>query len=225
MLRHRRRRLILRIVLFLGVLALVFAAPQIWITLRFSPQVYGRVADVPPHEYGVVFGAAVEPGGVLTDVARERIDAAVLLYKAGGVRKLFVSGTNRHNSEADAIARYAQDRGVPAGDLLVDGLGIDTHDTCRHLARIAAEAVLITQEYHLPRAMYYCANDGVQPVGLAANRLGLLPVRGVSAIDIYATRAGRAVREAGLTWLFALGLADRWSHEAEDIEASGGGPR
>lgn len=103
-------------------------------------------------------------------------------------------------------------------DITVDRLGIDTHDTCRHFAEVASEGVLITQEYHLPRAMYMCESEGLEVIGMAVNRLGILDSRGDNAAAVYGTRMSRFVRESGLSWLFILRIYDRVSDEAEAME-------
>jgi len=173
---------------------------------------------MPAREYGVVFGAYVFEDQSLSDAARERIEAAIQLYHHGKIRRLFISGDNRSSQQADAIAMYAQNHGVAASDIIVDRLGIDTHDTCRHFAKVASEGILLTQEFHLPRAMYMCERDGVDVIGLAVNRLGVLAARGDSTMVVYATRLLRFVRESLLTWLFILGVYDRVSNAAELLE-------
>ncbi|MBI5300980.1 MAG: YdcF family protein [Chloroflexi bacterium] len=145
----------------------------------------------------------------LTDVTRERIEAAILLYRQGAIQKLYVSADNRHNQEADAIARYAMSSGVSVEDIRIDRLGDTTNDTCRHFAQLKAEGVLLTQEFHLPRAMYLCESNGVAPIGLAVNRLGILAQRGDGWVDIYTIRLSRYVRESMLTWAFMVGMYDR----------------
>jgi vancomycin permeability regulator SanA len=77
---------------------------------------------------------------------------------------------------------------------------------------------MITQGYHLPRTMYMCEREGVDSVGLAVNRLGLLATRGDSTLAVYGTRVSRFVRESLLTWAFVLGIYDRISNEAEGME-------
>ena len=210
----RRRR---RAVAILG-LVLLFFAPHTALILHYDYTIYEQVQDVPLHEYAVVFGAYVEADGTLSDAALERVEAAVLLYQQGRVQRLFVSGTDWSNEQAQMMALHAIRRGVPEGDILVDGLGIDTHDTCRHFARIAGEGVLVTQRFHLPRAMYFCERDGVEVVGLAPNRLPILPERGSNLPAIVVTRIGRSFSEAWLTWSFLLGVYDRVSPEAEALE-------
>lgn len=210
----RKRRFVVLGVVFL---VLIFS-PQLLLIAHFRPDIYDQLGSVPVREYGVVFGAYVARDQTLSDAALERVEAAVRLYHQNKVRKLFVSGDNRSNEQASVMAQYAQSRGVREEDIVVDGLGIDTHDTCRHLAEVTSEGILITQGYHLPRTMYMCERDGVEAVGMAVNRLGILETRGDNAIAVYGTRAWRFVRESALSWLFILGIYDRISDEAEAVE-------
>jgi vancomycin permeability regulator SanA len=122
-------------------------------------------------------------GMTLADVTRERIEAAILLYKQGKIRRIFVSGDNRHNRETDNIAAYAVQRGVSANDVISDPIGIDTGDTCRHFRLIAPRAILLTQRFHLARALLMCEQNGIQVMGLAVDELGLLESRGDNAFE------------------------------------------
>ncbi len=202
------------------LLALLFFGPQLALVARFAGRIYADPREVPPAGYAAVLRAYVLEDGTLTDAALERTEGGVRLYREGRAARLFVSGDNRSHDQAEAMAGYARERGVAAEDVVVDPLGIDTHDTCRHFAAIAGEGVIVTQGYHLPRTMYMCESDGVEVVGLAVNRMDILSSRGSNLAAIYATRAGRFVREAGLTWLFLLGLYDRISQDAEILEGN-----
>ncbi|NJM58875.1 MAG: DUF218 domain-containing protein [Synechococcales cyanobacterium RU_4_20] len=213
-------------------LGLCFFVPQLLqiVGLQWprAARIHSRVETVPLSQYAIVFGAAVVNETTLTDVTRERVEAATLLYWQGRVRYLFISGDDRQSSQAQAMARYAIARGVPQSQIVIDPLGIDTHDTCRHFAvfgdRNSApkSVVLVTQGYHLPRAMLMCDRVGLQTSGLAANRLGLLTSRGSCPLEILWIRSARFVREAGLTWLYWLRIYDRLSNEAERLQPSGG---
>jgi vancomycin permeability regulator SanA len=189
-------------VLGIAVLVMFIFLPQFLLIIHFRPAIHNQLGIMPAKEYGVVFGAYVERDHALSDAALERVEAAVRMYHQNRIRKLFISGDNRSNEQAEVIARYAQSRGVSGEDIIVDGLGIDTHDTCRHFADVASEGILITQEYHLPRAMYMCERDGVEVIGMAVNRLGILDRRGENAAAVYRTRVSRFLRESALSWLF-----------------------
>ncbi len=186
--------------------------------LRVRPQIHSTIADVPLTQQAIVFGAAVIDENKLTDVTRERIEAAALLYWQGRVRYLFISGDNRYDKQAEAMGKYAIARGVPESHVTIDPIGIDTHDSCRHFVGIQEQAVLVTQAFHLPRAMLMCERNGIEITGLAANRLGILESRGSDRLEIARIRTGRFLREAGLTWLYLLGIYDRLSNEAEQLE-------
>jgi SanA protein len=217
--RRRKLQLIIQRLTLLGsIIGMLFVIPQAWITLAFRPQIFTAVETVPTQEYAVVFGAQVYADFSLSDVTRERIEAAIQLYEQKKVQKIFISGDNRHNQEAEAIAWYAEQKGIPTQAIMIDRLGIDTHDTCRHFAQLASKAVLVTQEFHLPRAMYLCEQEGIQVTGLAVNRLNIIQVRGSNPIEIYTIRTTRYIREAGLTWAYVLGLYDPFSNEAEQLE-------
>src|SRR5688500_11191288 len=122
------------IILFSAALVLLFFTPQIYLILSFDKNIYNKSDKLPKREYGVVFGARVRDDSTLSDAARERTEAAVILYRQGVIQKIFVSGDNRNNEEAVKIAKYAESKGILAESIVVDRLGIDTQDTCRHFA-------------------------------------------------------------------------------------------
>ena len=179
---------------------------------------YGSLEDVRPADTGIVFGAYVFEDGRLSDAAPERVKAAALPYNQGKVSSLLISGDERTNGQASEMALATERLGVPHDAIVIDPVGIDTHDTCRHADKASAEAILVTQSFHLPRAMLMCQHEGLQVTGLAANRLGPLPVRGANRIAVASTRLARFARESLLTWSSLLGLYERLSREAEDLE-------
>jgi vancomycin permeability regulator SanA len=126
----------------------------------------------PARHVAVVFGAGVrngQPSAVLFD----RVASAVALYRAGKVDKLLMSGDNRFETynEPGAMRRAALQLGVPDADIVLDYAGRSTYDTCYRARTIFGlrDAVLVTQGYHLDRALFTCRALGVDAVGLAAN--------------------------------------------------------
>jgi vancomycin permeability regulator SanA len=211
------KRLSRFVFLSFGLLIILFA-PQVWLKIKYKDLIYGQTDTIPAREFAVVFGAWVKEDHSLSDVTRERVEAGVRLYKFGKVKKLFISGDNRSNQQAEAIANYAILNGVNPNDIVIDKLGIDTNDTCKHFAKIGGTAVLVTQGYHLLRAMLMCERSKIDVLGLAAEKLNILSRRGRNLFQIYAVRTWRSTREAALTWSFLLGIYDRLSTEAENIE-------
>lgn len=206
------------VLIILLISAGLFFLPQIFLTLYFKNEIYSDINDIPQKDFAIVFGAAVRQDHSLSDVARERIAAAVLLYQQGKVKKLFISGDNRHNREVETIALFAIKQGVPEKDLILDPLGIDTGDSCRNFKPIYDKAILVTQRFHLPRSLLMCEKNQILATGLAVNELELIELRGDNVIQIYSIRLFRFLRESMLTWLFMTGLYDQLSNEAEVIQ-------
>lgn len=130
-------------------------------------------AQAPTARVAIVFGALVYPSGRLSPMLRDRVETAVQLYQAGKVEKLILSGDNRFvdYDEPGAMMAYAQARGVPRSALQPDYGGRRTYDTCYRAKAIFGldAAILVTQEFHLPRALFTCQQLGLDVVGVAAD--------------------------------------------------------
>jgi len=149
-------------------------ALRAWVGWRHREQIYAKVADVPPQPAAIVFGAGYWPGGRLSDALADRMETAIDLYKAGQVNKLLLTGDNRFvdYNEPAVMAEYAQTRGIPPQDLVLDYAGRRTYDSCYRARTIFGieRAVLVTQRFHLPRALFTCGHLGLDVVGVAADR-------------------------------------------------------
>lgn len=132
------------------------------------------VADAPSRPVAVVFGAGVWPDGTLSPTLLDRVDTAVELYRQGRVQGLLMSGDHRHPEydEPTAMRRHAIAAGVPAQAIATDPAGFRTYDTCARARAVYGvdRALLVTQRYHLPRALYTCRGHGIDAVGVIADR-------------------------------------------------------
>jgi SanA protein len=187
----RIRRLLLlttiAIVLTTGALLAIWG----WIQWRYDRQVLTDVAAAPKRPVAIVFGAGIRADGGLSPMLQDRMDTAIALYKAGKVRKLLVSGDNRfaNYNEPGRMYDYAVRRGVPARDVARDYAGRRTYDTCYRAAAVfgVTEAVLVTQRFHLPRAIFTCRNLGVDSIGFSADRRAYLSNPYYRLRDAFAT--------------------------------------
>ncbi|MFN8443388.1 MAG: ElyC/SanA/YdcF family protein [Caldilineaceae bacterium] len=162
--------------LLLVLLILAISAPflwRAWIEGRYSPAIYSA-SNVRTERVAIVFGARVYNNGRLSGMLRDRVDMAVELYKAGKVNKLLVSGDNQFidYDEPSAMMNYAIAQGVPASDIQPDFGGRRTYDTCYRAKSIfqVDSAILVTQQFHLPRALFLCEQLGIDAVGVAADK-------------------------------------------------------
>jgi SanA protein len=162
-----------------ALVALVFAA---WtLTSRYEGRILVRVEDVPEKPVALVFGAGYWPDGTPSDVMKDRVEAAVDLYRAGRVRKVLFSGDNRFidYNEPGKMREYALSLGLPAEAIALDYAGRRTYDTCYRARDVFGlhEVVLVTQRYHLPRALYICERLGLNAVGYAADHRPYVYIR------------------------------------------------
>jgi SanA protein len=159
------------ILLALGGLAL--AVPRLVTGLYARPLTY-PAESVPARSVAIVFGAGLRRDGRPTAVLRDRVAAAAELYFSGKVQKLLMSGDNRfvYYNEPGAMREYALELGVPDEAIVMDFAGRRTYDTCYRAKEIfqVDGAVLVTQGFHLPRALYTCNRLGVDAVGVAADQ-------------------------------------------------------
>jgi len=174
---HRRRRLWPALLAVLLLPALLLA----YVLLSTEPLRYNEPADVPAERVAVVFGAGLRPDGTPSPMLADRVDAAIQLYRLGRVQKLLMTGDNSHTdyNEVAAMQRYAEQRGVAAQDITLDYAGFSTYESCYRARAIfgVQKAVLVTQQYHLPRAVYTCRQLGVEAVGLGTPDWGRYPER------------------------------------------------
>jgi SanA protein len=166
-------KVIWRILLLLLVVVVAgLLLPRLLTALYSLPRLY-RVADVPPKQVAIVFGAGLWRDGSPSPVLRDRVATAVDLYFSGKVQKLLLSGDNRfiYYNEPAAMKAYALSLGVPEADIVLDYAGRRTYDTCYRAGEIfeVGEAILVTQGFHLARAVYICNCLGVPAVGVPAD--------------------------------------------------------
>jgi len=135
------------------------------------------LADLPPglvFDRVLVLGAGVQEGGEPSRVLRDRVSAALEVYRRGQAREIWMSGDNRpsHRFETDVMRRMALDEEVPASVLHVDPQGYRTFDSCRNLASQGGpgDVLIVSQAFHLDRALYLCNRLGLQALGLKADR-------------------------------------------------------
>lgn len=150
-------------------------SPFIWrkgVQWHFGRSMY-TIEDVPADNVAIVFGAAVYNNNRLSPILRDRMDTAVQLYQNGTVQKIIVSGDNRFEDydEPTAMMAYAIEQSVAAEDIQPDFAGRRTYDTCYRAREIfqLESAILVTQRFHLPRALFTCQQLGIEVAGVASD--------------------------------------------------------
>lgn len=176
----------------LAAALLIVGAPLLWrgaVKYYYSSTMYAQI-EAPTRPVAIVFGAAVYGNGRLSPVLRDRVDTAIALYQSGQVERLIMSGgaASGRYDEPLAMKQYAVERGVTEADIMTDHGGQRTYDTCYRARYVfdVRDAVLVTQAFHLPRALLTCDGLGVSAVGAVADQQ---PYRGARWYEMRETAA------------------------------------
>jgi len=169
------KRRILSFALLFGLAALLLL-PFLWRSLlnhTYESRIF-NIDSTDREPVAIVFGAAVLRNGRLSSILRDRMDTAVQLYENGKVERILVSGdiSSSGYSEPEAMANYAIRRGVQPDDIQIDHGGRRTYDTCYRASNIFGidRAIIVTQAFHLPRALFTCEQLGISAFGAAADQ-------------------------------------------------------
>ena len=165
------RRLVV-LVVACGLLAV--GVPNLIVWLGGRTPVTSDAADVPHAQAALVLGAQVKPDGTPSDMLADRIAAAAGLYQAGRVEKLLLSGDHARvdYDEVGTMRRILLAQGIPARDIFTDHAGFDTWDSAQRAKRVfdVSTAVVVTQGFHMARALYDARRAGLQVTGFSADR-------------------------------------------------------
>ena len=168
----KRKKKGLKILIVLLCLALLLGlGPNALILLQTRDRILAP-EDVPGEDWDciLVLGAGVQPDGSPSLMLRERIDMGVQLYRAGASPKLLMSGDHvrRGHDEVNPMKDTALAAGVPSADVFMDHAGINTYDSLYRAKAIfgAERIIVVTQAYHLPRALYIASRLGLEAVGV-----------------------------------------------------------
>jgi SanA protein len=169
----RHRRIAWTVGGFLGALALLIVAANAYVVLSARGDATARIDEVPTAGVAIVPGALVDPRGRMSAMLADRVHRAAALWRAGKVRRVLVSG-DHHTwayDEPDTMREALQRDGVPARDIFTDHAGFDTRATMVRARRVfgVRNAVVVTQGFHMPRALYLAREAGLQATGLTAD--------------------------------------------------------
>jgi len=154
-----------------GLAVYFFLSANLWVWLgSFKSMV--EPAQAKPADAIIILGAYVRPDGALSWILRDRLDTGLELYRAGLAPKILVSGDHgqKNYNEVQAMKDYLLDHDVPAQDIFMDHAGFDTYDSLYRARDIfqVKSAIIVTQNFHLPRALYIARRLGIETQGIQA---------------------------------------------------------
>lgn len=162
-----------KIFLYLAIIGLAFiVAVNYYVKSSTKNRIYYSVKKFPKNDVGIIFGAGIN-GNQPSKYLKDRLDAGILLYKMKRINKILLSGDNGREEydELTVMKNYCYTHGVDTTKIFVDYAGFDTYSTmyrAKHIFKIK-RATLISQKYHLNRAIYIGNKLGIKSVGFSAN--------------------------------------------------------
>lgn len=157
------------------VLGAMIMAVSLAMRMLVTPHVYTVAQDVPSAQYVVILGASVvhgEPSALLA----QRIDAALALYRAHRAERILITGDNgdRNYDEVSVILDYLRARDIPESDIFLDRAGFDTYSSMYRAQHVLGvhSAVITTQDFHIPRALFLARSLGIEADGFVAGSGG-----------------------------------------------------
>lgn len=163
-----------KIALYLAIIGLItIVSVNYYVKSSTKKNIYYSLKKFPKNDVGIIFGAGIN-GDQPSKYLKDRLDAGIALYKAKRINKILLSGDNGREEydELTVMKNYCFNHGVDTTKIFIDYAGFDTYSTmyrAKHIFKIK-RATLISQEYHLNRAIYIGQKLGIKSVGYSANK-------------------------------------------------------
>lgn len=135
-----------------------------------SPEEAAALEDV---DCIIVLGCLVKNNGEPSDMLADRIKRGIELYNQGAAPKIIMSGDHGtvDYDEVNIMKQAAIDSGIPSDDVFMDHAGFSTYESIYRAKEIfgVKKIIIVTQEYHLYRAVYIAKNLGIEAYGVDAD--------------------------------------------------------
>lgn len=164
--------MMLSVALWIGIAVAVINGIVIGTTSSriLSPEAAAQLTEI---DCILVLGCGVKPDGQPSHMLEDRLKRSVALYEAGAAPKLLMSGDHGqiNYDEVTVMKRYAVDAGVPQNDVFMDHAGFSTYESIYRAKEIfqAKRIIIVTQKYHLYRALYIARQFGLEAYGVDAD--------------------------------------------------------
>ena len=171
------RRVFRAIILAAGVgllgAAILFVGSNLFIMWQGGRHRVVGPSEAPNAEVAIILGAKVWPGGAPSNMLEDRLLTGIELYRQGKVGKLLLSGDHGQvgYDEVNAMRAFVLERGVPPEDVFMDHAGFSTYDTMYRARDVfqVRDALVVTQGFHLDRAVYTARALGLDATGVPAD--------------------------------------------------------
>lgn len=150
-----------------------------------------NIEDIPKGEDAIiVLGAGVKNDGTPSDILADRLETSIEVYNEGAAGALILSGDHGREeyNEVGAMKDYVLKNNIDESIVFMDHAGFSTYDTMYRAKEIfkVKSAIIVTNEYHLPRALYIARKLGIEAYGVKSDK------RGYQLMDSYKKREALA---------------------------------
>ena len=165
--------LILIAAMLLGTIAIFSIDGYVRLTAGHRIISSDEAAKIENADCVLVLGCFVKQGGVPSDMLHDRLRRGVELYDLGASPKLLMSGDHGSEGydEVEAMKHFAVDEGIPSTDVFMDHAGFSTYESIYRAKEVfgAKKIIIVTQEYHLYRAIYIAQQLGLEAYGVSSD--------------------------------------------------------
>ncbi len=168
------KKVVKNILVWSVIVVMIFFAINFYIIKSTKDQIFAIQDNISEQQTALLLGARVYDDGRLSHIMEDRALTAVELYQDKKVDKILISGdhgTSQYD-EVNAIKDYLINKNIAPEDIFTDHAGFDTYDSV-YRARDIFEVdsmIIVTQDFHLPRAVYIANSLGVKSIGVIADR-------------------------------------------------------
>lgn len=159
---------------FIILIVATIITVNVYIEKSIKNRIYSSPQEIPPAYTALVLGAHVSKEGTPSSFLKDRLDMALELYKRGKIKRFLLSGDHgtKIYDEVNNMRYYLLEKGVDTRDIFLDHAGFDTYNSIVRAKEIfeVKEMIIVTQEFHLARALYIAQHKGLQAYGIMADK-------------------------------------------------------
>lgn len=167
------KRFFLPALIFLSSLTILFSALNIYVISATEKRVLSASNIGGNYDCILVLGAGLRADGSPSDMLEDRLYIAIALYRLGRSEKILLSGdrSGEHYDEVGAMKKYCIQNGIPENDIITDTLGFSTYESIYNARALDGfeRIIIVSQSYHLYRAVYIADKMGFDAVGASAD--------------------------------------------------------
>lgn len=170
----KTKKLIKPVVILSALILLILIIANAVVVKKSKSFLYDKLSDVPKCYTAIVLGAKVDSNGFPSDYLQDRLDMAIELYRNNKITRFLLSGDHGQTSydEVNSMKAYLIGHGINTENIFLDHAGFDTYSTMVRAKKIfqVKDAIIVTQEFHLSRAVFIARSKGLEAYGIKADK-------------------------------------------------------